>query len=381
MDFSWNAEQQVLQGAIIEFAQSELNADLTERDRQGGFSTELWRRCGQAGLLGLNAPVEFGGRGCDVLTTVAGLEALGYGCRDNGLTFAVAAQLTSVLATVAGFANAAQKERYLRGLCSGERIGCYAITEPETGSDAYNLRTTAVKAEGGYILNGRKLFITFSPVADFAIIFAMTNPRAGKWGLSIFFVDRGAPGIAFSPVMEKMGLRTVPMGEITLTDCFVPAENLLGREGSGASIFNDSQEWERACIMAPALGAMARQLETCIRFARERQAFGQSIGKFQAISHRIAEMKLRLETARLITYQAAWRKQSGQAAMLDAALANLAISESFVASSLDAVRIHGARGYVTEYEVERELRDAIGGPIYGGTSDIQRNIVARSLGL
>jgi hypothetical protein len=381
MDFSWNAEQQTLKGTIIEFAQRELNTNIVERDREGTFSPDLWRRCGAVGLLGLNAPVDYGGRGCDVLTTVAGLEALGYGCRDNGLAFAVAAQLTSVLATVAGFASAVQKERYLRGLCSGERIGCYAITEPETGSDAYNLRTTAAKAEGGYVLNGHKMFITFSPVADFAIIFAMTNPKAGKWGLSIFFVDRDTPGITFSPVAEKMGLRTVPMGEISLTDCFVPTENLLGREGAGASIFNDSQEWERACIMAPALGAMERQLEACVRFARERQAFGQSIGKFQAISHRVADMKLRLETARLIAYQAAWRKQNGQATMLDAALANLAVSEAFVTSSQDAVSIHGARGYVTEFEVERELRDALGGPIYGGTSDIQRNIVARALGL
>jgi hypothetical protein len=381
MDFSWNAEQRALRESVVEFARRELNQHVSERDRQGCFSRELWRGCGAAGLLGLNLPADYGGRGFDALTTTLALEALGYGCRDNGLTFAVSGQITSIAPTLFDFANTEQKRRFLPGLSSGERIGCYAMTEPETGSDAYRLRTTAVKAEGGYVLNGQKMFITFGPVADFALVYAVTNPKAGQWGISLFIVEKGTPGFEQSAATEKLGLRTVPMGNLSFTDCFIPAENLIGREGAGASIFNSSQEWERACILACQIGMMERQLEDNVRFARERQAFGQPIGKFQSVSNRIADMKLRLETARLLTYKAAWLKQTGQPAMLDAALANLHLGETFLESSIAAIRNHGARGYVTEFEVERDLRDAMGGPIYGGTADIQRSIIARLLGL
>jgi hypothetical protein len=381
MDFSWTPEQQALRARIIEFARRDLRDDVAERDKAGAFSRQLWRKCGEMGLLGLNAPATYGGAGADALTTALAIEALGYACADNGLTFAVSAQLTSLQPTLLDFASPTQQARFLPGLVKGEIIGCYAMSEEATGSDAYALRTTAEKREGGYVLNGEKWFVTFGPIADMAVIYATTNPKAGKWGVSLFIVESNAPGYSASPVQDKMGLRTVPIGKITLRDCFVPAENLIGREGAGASIFNASQEWERACILAGQIGMMERQLEACVAFARERQAFGQPIGKFQAISNRIAEMKLRLETARLLTYRAAWLKQSGQPAMLDAALANLHLGESFLQNSLDAVRIHGARGYLTEFEIERDLRDAMGGPIYGGTSDIQRNIIARLLGL
>jgi alkylation response protein AidB-like acyl-CoA dehydrogenase len=266
-------------------------------------------------------------------------------------------------------------------MVSGEVIACYCMSEEHTGSDAYALHTTAQKCDGGYVLNGEKWFVTFGPVADIALVYATTNPNAGKWGISLFIVERDTPGYEAGAVQGKMGLRTIPIGKVTLKDCVVPAANMIGKEGSGASIFNASQEWERACILAGQIGMMERQLDGCVRYARERQAFGQSIGKFQAISHRIAEMKLRLETARLLTYRAAWAKQTGQPAMLDAALANLHLGEAFLSNSTDAVRIHGGRGYLTEFEVERDLRDAMGGPIYGGTADIQRNIIARLLGL
>ena len=381
MDFSWNAEQTALRASIVEFAQRELNHNLVERDRQGEFSHALWRACGAHGLLGLNVPREHGGCGYDALTTTLALEALGFGCRDNGLTFAVSGQVTSIAPTLFDFASESQKQRYLPGLCSGVLIGCYAMTEPETGSDAYSLRTTAEKRDGAYVLNGEKAFITFGPLADFALVYARTNPNTGAWGLSLFIVERGTPGFEQSGVVEKLGLRTVHMGNLRFTDCAVPAENLVGREGAGASIFNRSQEWERACILACQIGMMERQLEDNVRFARDRNAFGQPIGKFQSVSNRIAEMKLRLETARLLTYKAAWLKQTGQPAMLDAALANLHLGETFLESSLASIRNHGARGYVTEFGVERDLRDAMGGPIYGGTADIQRNIIARLLGL
>lgn len=381
MDFAWTPEQLELRRRVIGFAEAALNDDVVARDRDGVFPREAWAACGEFGLLGLNVPRAYGGGGHDPLTVIAALEALGYGCRDNGLTFAVCAQVTSLLPTLIEFASEEHKQRYLPALCRGEAIACDAMTEPESGSDAFAMRTTAVKDGDGYLLNGCKTYLTFAPVADLFLVYALTRPQAGSWGASLFLIDRDTPGLEIGPTKSKMGLRTVPMGEITLHDVRVPAAQRIGPEGAGASIFNAAQEWERAGVLAFQVGRMEKQLEECVAFARGRKAFGQSIGSFQSVSNRIAEMKLRLETARLLTYRAAWRKAQGEPAMLDAALAKLHLSEAFVDSSLDAVRIHGGRGYVTEEEVERDLRDAIGGPIYGGTSDIQRNIIARILGL
>jgi alkylation response protein AidB-like acyl-CoA dehydrogenase len=200
-------------------------------------------------------------------------------------------------------------------------------------------------------------------------------------GITAFLIDKGTAGCTVSRDLEKMGLRTSPMGEIILEDCFVPEEGRLGQEGNGSMVFNSSMEWERGCILAGQIGAMERQLEETIRYARERKQFGQSIGKFQAISHRIAEMKVRLETARLILYKVGWLKNEGKSAIMEAAMAKLFLSEAFVDSSMDAIRIRGGYGYMTEFEVERDFRDALGGTLYSGTSDIQRNIIARLLGL
>jgi alkylation response protein AidB-like acyl-CoA dehydrogenase len=309
------------------------------------------------------------------------MEGLGYGSRDNGLIFAMNAQLWSVQMPILTFGSEAQKRKYLPGLCNGDLIGMHGMSEPDSGSDAYSLRTRAERRDGGYVLNGSKMFVTNAPVADLAVIFATVDPAKGMWGITGFLVERGTPGLTVSRDLQKMGLRTAPMGEVILEDCLVPEENRLGAEGIGTRIFNHSMEWERACILGSHVGAMERQLEDCIRYARERYQFGQPIGKFQSVANRIADMKVRLETARLILYRVAWQKKIGEPAPMDAALAKLYISESFVQSGLDAIRIHGGYGYMTEFEVERDLRDAIGGTLYSGTSDIQRNIIARLLGL
>jgi len=287
----------------------------------------------------------------------------------------------SVQPTILDFGSDAQKQRYLPGLCRGELIGAYGMSEPDSGSDAFSLRTTAIAKDGGYVLNGTKTLVTFAPIADFAVVFATSNPDLGKWGVSTFLVDKGIPGFTVGRHLDKMGLRTVPIGELVLEECFVPASSRIGPEGAGASIFNSSQEWERAVILASQLGAMEHQLEQVITYANERRQFGQPIGKFQSVSNRIADMKVRLETARLLTYKAAWLKSLGKSVMLEAAIAKLYVSESFVQSSLDAVRAHGGYGYMTDLEVERNLRDAVGGTLYGGTSDIQRNIIAGLVGL
>lgn len=255
------------------------------------------------------------------------------------------------------------------------------MSEPDSGSDAYSLRARAKRVDDGYILNGTKMFVTNAPIADFALVFATVDSAKGIGGVTAFLVEKGTPGFRVSRNIEKMGLRTSPMGEVILEDCLVPVENRLGAEGAGSSIFNSSMEWERSCILGSHVGAMEHQLEGCIRYARERRQFGQPIGKFQAVANRIAEMKVRLETARLLLYKVAWLKQAGKPAIMEAALAKLYLSECFVQSSLDAVRTYGGYGYMTELEVERDLRDAIGGTLYSGTSDIQRMIIARWLGL
>ena len=381
MDFSWTDEQLAYKKAVIEFARKELNDGLIERDQEGSFSLENWRKCARFGILGLPIPEAYGGAGEDILTTMLTMEGLGYGSRDNGLIFAMNAQLWSVQMPILAFGTEAQKQKYLPGLCNGDLVGMHGMSEPDSGSDAYSLHARAERRDGGYVLNGSKMFVTNAPVADLAVIFATVDPGKGMWGVTGFLVERDTPGLTVSRDLDKMGLRTAPMGEVILEDCFIPEENRLGAEGIGTRIFNHSMEWERACILGSHVGAMERQLEECIQYAREREQFGQPIGKFQSIANRIADMKVRLETARLILYKVAWLKKQEKPAPMDAALAKLYLSEAFVQSSLDAIRIHGGYGYMTEFEVERDLRDAIGGTLYSGTSDIQRNIIARLLGL
>ncbi len=381
MDFSWTQEQLDFKNAVVKFAQKELNDALIERDRQAEFPRENWNKCADFGILGLPIPEEYGGAGADILTTMLTMEGLGYGCRDNGLSFALNAQMWSVQHPILAFGSPEQKKKYLPRLVRGEIIGAHGMTEPDSGSDAYSLRTRAERRDGGYALNGTKMFITSAPMADLFVIFATVDPSRGIGGVSAFLVEKGAPGLHVSRDLDKMGLRTAPMGEVVLEDCFVPEENRIGPEGIGSTLFNSSMEWERACILATHVGAMDRLLEESVRYVRERRQFGQPIAKFQAVSNRIAEMKVRLETARLILYKVAWLKKMGKPAVMEAAIAKLYLSECFVDSSMDAIRIRGGYGYMSEFEVERELRDAIGGTIYSGTSDIQRVIIAKWLGL
>jgi len=381
MDFSWSEEQLSYKQSVITFAQKELNDNVAERDSKSQFDQKLWQKCADFGLLGVSVPEEYGGCRSDTMTALLSMEGLGYGCRDNGLTFGINAHVWTAQLPIFIFGSEEQKFRYLPKMCKGKLIGADAFTEPEAGSDVFSLKTKAEKTEGGYILNGTKRFITFAPIADVIMVYAITDPPVGKWGISVFLVDKKTPGLKVSSAWEKMGLRSIPMSDVMLENCFIPEENRLGPEGAGVSISQSSLEWERCFILASQLGAMEHQLEQAVTYARSRIQFKQPIGKFQSVSNRIADMKVRLETARLLLYKVAWLKENDRPAMMEAALLKLYLSESFTESSMDAIRIHGGYGYMTEYEVERDLRDAIGGVLYGGTSDIQRNIIAQLLGL
>lgn len=381
MDFSWNDEQTALRKEITRFAQKELNDNLIERDRCEEFSWDGWKKCAKMGIQGLPVPEEYGGSGADILTTVAALEALGYGCRDNGLIFSINAHMWTTEIPLMAFGTEAQKKKYLPKLVSGEWVGLHAMTEPLSGSDAYSLRTQAERKGDRYILNGSKTFITNAPYADLFIIFANVDPSRGANGITAFLVEKGTPGLSVGQKLHKMGLRTSPMAEVFVQDCEVPVENILGKEGDGQSSFTTSMEWERTCILASHLGMMQRQLENAVKYARERQQFGQPIGKFAAISNKIADMEVRLETGRLALYKAAWLKSQGRHPLKEVSMAKLYVSEAAIQNCLDAIQIHGGYGYMTEYEVERELRDAISGKIYSGTSEIQRVIIAGLHGL
>jgi alkylation response protein AidB-like acyl-CoA dehydrogenase len=381
MDFSLSADQRELKEAAVEFARKELDQDLAKREDVGEFSTQAWRACARFGVQGLPVPTELGGGGADILTTVLVMEGLGYGCHDNGLLFALNAQMWSLELPLVTFGTPAQQQAYLPGLVSGDLVGVHAMTEPDSGSDAFSMRTCAERRGDDYVLNGTKLYITNAPVADVVMVFAAHPGKPKLSRVSAFLVDKGTPGFSVGRSLEKMGMRTSPMGEVVLTDCVVPAANRVGPEGAGVAIFNSSMEWERSCILASAVGAMQRQLETCVDYTRTRKQFGQPIGKFQSVSNKVAEMYLRLEAARLLVYQAAWLGQQGKSAVTQAAAAKLFTSEAWVASSLDAIQIHGAYGYMKESGIERDLRDAVASTIYSGTSEIQKTILSRMLGL
>jgi alkylation response protein AidB-like acyl-CoA dehydrogenase len=380
MDFAFTPDQQAWHDRAVEFARTELQDDLPARDAREEFWREGYRRCAHLGIPGLPVPAEYGGQGQDILTTIAAMEGLGYGCPDTGLSFAMGASLWTITMPILTFGTAEQKRRWLPGLCDGSLFGANAATEPEAGSDIFSMQTTATRKGDGWVLNGRKIWITGGGIADLILAFATTDPTKGVLGISTFLIPRTTKGFRVErEVIPKLGLRTAPLGELVFENCELPAEALLGREGRGSRIFNAALEWERGAILSPMLGTMRRQLELCIEYARKRKQFGQSIGKFQAVSRRIVEMKLRLETSRMMIYRFGWLKSQGKEAVAEASMAKLHVTESFAANSLDAVRTFGALGYSNETELERDLRDSVGGLIYSGSNDIQHNIIAQSL--
>lgn len=382
MDFALTEEQRLLRDSIVKFAKGALNEDVIGRDREHAFPRELWRRCGEMGIQGLPVPAEYGGSGVDPLGCAVALEALGYGCHDGGLVFSLSAHLLACVVPLWQHGTEAQKHRYLPGLCDGTRVGCHAITEPGAGSDSFSMRTRAERVDGGWRLNGTKTFISNGPAADVAIVFAMTDASKGfHGGATAFLVDTTTKGFSTSRTFEKLGLRTSPIGELVFEDMLLPDDAVLGTVGAGSAVFGTAMDWERALLVAGHVGAMERLLETALTYARTRTQFNQAIGKYQAVSHKIADMKVRLEAGRLLAYRAAWKLNHSRSASLDASIGKLFVSESLLQAALDCVQIHGGYGFMVEYEVERTLRDAVAGTIYSGTSEMQRNIIARWLGV
>lgn len=379
MDFTLSDEQRILRDGIRRFASAELNEGDGGDD---GFPAARWLKCGEMHLQGLPVPEALGGAGLDPLSTAIALEALGYGCRDGGLVFAVCAHLLACVVPVWKHGSELQQRRYLPDLCTGRLIAVNGMTEPGTGSDAFAMKTRAVPEGAGFVINGAKIFSSNGPVADVAVVYAATDPGKGyHGGITAFLVEKGTEGFRAGQTFRKMGLHSCPIGELIFEDCFVPEDAVIGKVGAGAAIFSESMDWERACLVASHLGTIEWLLERAIEYARTRKQSGHAIGKFQAVSHRIVDIKVRLEAGRYLAYRAADGLSRPRTASMNASIAKLYVSESLLTSAIDTLRVFGGYGLMSEYGIESIVRDSVAGTIYSGTSDIQRNIIARWLGL
>lgn len=381
MDFSLTEEQVALTEGILKFARRELNDGLADRDEQGAFSWDGWKKCSEMGIPGLPFPKKYGGSEASLTTTLLCVEALGRGCKDGGLVHAVVTQLCCGV-QLHLYGNEQQKQDYLTPISKGTMIAAQALTEPDAGSDLRSIKTRARKNGNSYILNGTKIFITNGPIADLVTVFSnLEGKSSAMGGLSCFLIDKEMEGFDRGKPFEKMGLRTLLNGELILEECEVPDTCLLGKEGQGSFIFAEVIDWERALMCACHLGMMQRIMDTCVAYAKGRSQFGKPISKYQAVAHKIADMKVNIELGRLMLFKAGWLKDQKKRATAETSMGKLFVSENLKKLCLEALQIHGAYGYMKEYEIERELRDSIASTIYSGTSEIQRNIISALVGL
>jgi alkylation response protein AidB-like acyl-CoA dehydrogenase len=378
MDFIITEEQRLFQDQVLRFARAEIVPRVQEHDLNATFDRHAWDKMGEFGLLGLHFPEEFGGSGSDVMTCILAGEALGKAGVDGGLTLSYGAHTFLCADTIFTHGSDAIKKRYLPKLISGEWIGCMGLTEPDAGSDVAAMKTRATKVDGGYLLNGSKMFITNGSVSDVAVVYAKTDPAAGHSGISAFVVDTKTKGFTVSRNLHKLGVRTSPTSELAFDDCFVPAENLLGFEGAGFLMAMQTVEWDRSALLAPFLGSMQFAIERSVRYAQERKQFGRPIASFDAVKNKLANMKIMLEAARTLVYRVAWCKDRNKPLNhLEAAVAKLFVGDWSLAATNDAIMIHGGYGYCQEYDVERIFRDARLAAIGGGVSDVQRMIISK----
>lgn len=378
MEFDLSETQQRRYDEIVSAVRDHVVDDHSDRSH---FARQEWKRAAALGLTGLCLPTEQGGGGLGALDTALALEAFGRGCVDTGLVFAVGAHLLACAVSIRDFASDEVRADLLSGMAAGDVIGANAMTEDGAGSDVSKLSVTARLEGGAYVLDGEKSFASNAPVADVFVTYAVTDPHAGFLGITAFAVPRDLPGVSVGPPVAKMGLASCPAARVAFEGCRVPDSFRLGDDGQGGAVFQHSMAWERACLVAAYLGLMERQLEQCVDHARQRKQFGRAIGDFQAISHRIATMKQRLESGRLLLYRACWLLDQGRDHVGAVALAKVAVSEAAVANSLDAVQIFGGAGYLSDNGLERNLRDSVPSTIFSGTSEIQREIIAREVGL
>lgn len=379
MDFAPLPRQQQLLDEVLALAPQLRDEHLDERDRQAQFSRDLWSVLSRQAWHVCVAPARFGGRALNAQELALALEALGEHCEDTGLVFALAAHLCACVHPLLAHGSEAQLQHWLPRILKQGWIGAHAITEEQAGSDVNAMQTRAVREGAGYRIDGVKRYITNAPVCDFVLVHARTGNSGSFLDFSSFIIERNTPGLRISTQPhEKLGLRTTAMGDIRFQDVWVSDEQRLGPEGSGGPIFQSSMALERTCLFAMYLGVMQRQLLKSCQRAQSRQQFGQALIEHQAIAHRLADMKLRLEAARLATARAAWAFEHEPSDASASAIAKLLVSEACIQNGLDAVHIHGAAGVISG-DIERQLRNALPSTLFSGASEVLKNQLVRQL--
>jgi alkylation response protein AidB-like acyl-CoA dehydrogenase len=378
MDFSFDGDLEILRQTARDFGDRELAAAAARIDRERAFPLEAMRKMAEIGFLGMVIPEAYWGTGLGNLALAVVLEEVNRACASTGVTLSVHNSL--VASPIVRFGTEDQKRRYLPRLARGDLFGAYALTEPNAGSDAGSLRTRAEKKGDRWILDGTKIWITSGDVAGLVVVYARTDPEAGRGrGIGAFLVESSFPGFRLGAREHKMGIRGSSTVELVFESCEVPQENLLGESGGGFKIAMDTLDGGRIGIGAQAVGIARACLEASAKYARERIQFGRPIGQFQAIQFKLADMAMEIDAARLLVHRAAWLRDRNLRCTREAAMAKLFASRISNRAADEAVQIHGGAGYTTEFPVERYFRDARITEIYEGASDIQRIVIARSV--
>lgn len=375
MQFELTQEQKQIQSLAQQFANNEIKPIAAQADQNAQFPMSIYENAFSLGLLNSSLPQEYGGAGLGCMELVLITEALCYGCLGIGAALCINS-LASEPILIAGTHE--QKAKYLSRLTSGA-MASFALTEPSAGSDVASIKTKADKVQGGYRLTGSKIWISNANMAEFFVVFAKTDPQGGYKGLSAFIVPADTEGLSVGAPISKMGQKAAPACEVFLDNVFVPDEQLLGEEGNGFNIAMKVFDRSRPMVAAFGVGLIQRCLDESLAYARERESMGRPLIAHQAIAHKLADMRLRLETARLLTYQAAWRLDNGLNNTIEASMAKVNAADSAMWAATETIQIFGGMGYSTEYPAEKLFRDAKVLQIYEGTSEIQRNLIAREL--
>jgi butyryl-CoA dehydrogenase len=377
MVFDLTEEQRMIQEMARSFAQKEVLPKAAELDETGRYPAELVRKMAELGLMGVAVPEEYGGAGMDNVCYAIAMEEIARACASTAVIMSVNNSL--VCDPLLKFGTEGQKKKYLVPLASGEKLGCFGLTEPGAGSDAGSQKTTAVRKGDHYVVNGTKNFITNAPEADFCILFTMTDKEKRQKGITTFILDMKMPGVSIGKHEKKMGIKASPTSSIVLEDVKIAAEDRLGNEGDGFKVAMNTLDGGRIGIAAQAIGIGRASLEDALAYAKERKQFGQPISEFQAIQWMLADMATEIDAARLLAYRAAWLKDRKARHSKESAMAKLYASEAAMRAGVKGIQIHGGYGYIKEYPAERHFRDAKITEIYEGTSEIQRMIIAAAM--
>ncbi|CAI8858893.1 MULTISPECIES: acyl-CoA dehydrogenase AcdA [Bacillus] len=377
MDFKLSEEHEMIRKMVRDFARNEVAPTAAERDEEERFDRALFDQMADLGLTGIPWPEEYGGIGSDYLAYVIAVEELSRVCASTGVTLSAHTSLAGW--PIFKFGTEEQKQKFLRPMAEGKKIGAYGLTEPGSGSDAGGMRTTAKRDGDHYILNGSKIFITNGGIADIYVVFALTDPESKQRGTSAFIVESDVLGFSVGKKESKLGIRSSPTTEIMFEDCRIPAGNLLGEEGQGFKIAMQTLDGGRNGIAAQAVGIAQGALDASVEYARERHQFGKPIAAQQGIGFKLADMATSVEAARLLTYQAAWLESEGLPYGKESAMSKVFAGDTAMKVTTEAVQVFGGYGYTKDYPVERFMRDAKITQIYEGTQEIQRLVISRML--